>query len=114
MNGILQPFLRRDDDVTVCYIDKVMIATKGTREDHHEYVRIIMQVLQDNVLVVEINKCEFDQQEVEFLGFLVSGEGLKMAPSRSAVIKQWPIPKTQNEVQIILGLWNSYQRFIKG
>jgi hypothetical protein len=33
MNGILQPFLGRDDDVTVCYIDNVMIATKGTKED---------------------------------------------------------------------------------
>jgi hypothetical protein len=64
--------------------------------------------------VVEIDKCECDQEEVEFLGFLISGEGLKMAPSRSIAITNWPIPKTQKEVQIILGLWNFYQRFIKG
>jgi hypothetical protein len=41
---------------------------------------------------------------VEFLGFLVSGEGLKMAPSRRIAITSWPIPKTQKEVQIILAL----------
>jgi hypothetical protein len=35
MNGILQPFLGRDDDVTVCYIDDVMIGTKGTTKEHH-------------------------------------------------------------------------------
>jgi hypothetical protein len=91
-----------------------MIATKETKKEHHEYVGKMLQVLQDHELVVEIDKCEFDQQEVEFLGFLVSGEGFKMAPSRSIAITNWPIPKTQKEVQIILGLWNFYQRFIKG
>jgi hypothetical protein len=60
MNGILQPFLGRDDNVTVCYIDDVMIATKGTKKEYHEYVGKILQVLQDNELVVEIDKCEFD------------------------------------------------------
>jgi hypothetical protein len=104
MNGILQPFLGRDDNVTCCYVDNVMIATKGTKEEHHEYVGKILQVLQDNELIVEMDKCKFDQQEVEFLGFLVSGERLKMAPSRSIAITKWPILKTQNEVQIILGL----------
>jgi hypothetical protein len=82
MNGILQSFVGRDDKVTVCYIDDVMIATKGTKEEHHEYIGKILQVLQDNELVVEIDKYEFDQQEVEFLDFLIRGEGLKMAPSR--------------------------------
>jgi hypothetical protein len=98
MNGILQPFLGRDDNVTVCYIDDVMIATKGTKEEHHEYVGNVLQVLQDNELVVEIDNCEFDQQEVECLGVLVSGEGLNIAPSRSIAITNWPIPKTQKEV----------------
>jgi hypothetical protein len=51
---------------------------------------------------------------VEFLGFLVSGKGLEMAPSLTKAITQWPMPKTQKEVQIILGLWNFYRRFIKG
>jgi hypothetical protein len=37
-----------------------------------------------------------------------------MAPSRSIAITNWPIPKTQKKVQIILGLWNFYRRFIKG
>jgi hypothetical protein len=114
MNRILQPFLGRDDNITVCYIDDVMIATKGTKKEHHEYVGKILQVLQNNELVVEIDKCEFDQQEAEFLGFLVSEEGLKMAPSRCIAITNWPIPKAQKEVQIILGLWNFYRRFMNG
>jgi hypothetical protein len=108
INRILQHFLGRDNNVAVCYIDDVMIATKGTKEEHHEYIGKVLQVLHDNELVVEIDKCEFDQQEVEFLGFLVSGKGLKMAPIRSIAITNWPIPKTQNEVQIILELWNFY------
>jgi hypothetical protein len=64
--------------------------------------------------VVEIDKCNFDQKEVEFLGFLLSGDGLKMVPSRSKAITKWSIPTTQQENQKILGLGNFYQRFIKG
>jgi hypothetical protein len=59
----------------------VLIAMKGTKEEHHEYVGKILQVLQDNELVVEIDKWNFDQPAVKFLGFLGSGEGLQMAPS---------------------------------
>jgi hypothetical protein len=73
----------------------------------------ILQGLQANEIVVKINKCEFDQQEVECLGFLISSEGLKMAPSRSAAIAIWPIPGTQKIVQIISGVWIFYQRLIK-
>jgi hypothetical protein len=81
MNGILQPFLSQNNDITVCYIDDILIASNGTKEEHHKDVGNILHVLQDNKLVVEIDKCNFDQKEVEFFGFLVSGEWLKMAPS---------------------------------
>jgi hypothetical protein len=63
MNEIQQPFLGHHKDVTVCNIDDVLIATKGTKEEHHEHVGKILQVLQDNKLVVEIDKCQFDQQK---------------------------------------------------
>jgi hypothetical protein len=61
MNGILQLFLGKDDNVTVCYIDDVTITTKGTKKKHHEYVGKMLQVLQEKELVVKIDKCEFDQ-----------------------------------------------------
>jgi hypothetical protein len=48
MNGISQLFWGKDDNVTVCYIDDVMIATKGTKEEHHECVEKKLQVLQYN------------------------------------------------------------------
>jgi hypothetical protein len=83
-----------------------MVATKGTKEELYEYEGKILQVLQSNELEVKIDKCQFDQQEVEFLGFLLSRKDLKMAPSRSEALRKWPIPKTEKEVQIILGLWN--------
>ena len=62
MNGILQPFLGHHDNVTVCYIDDVLITAMGTKEEPHQYVGKILQVLQENKLVVEIDKCEFDKK----------------------------------------------------
>jgi hypothetical protein len=59
MNRILQLFLSRDDNVTVCYFDDVMIATKSTNDQHYAYVGRILPVLQANKLVVKIDMYKF-------------------------------------------------------
>jgi len=41
-------------------------------------------------MCVEINKCIFDAKEVPFLGFIVSGTGLKMVPKKAKAIVDWP------------------------
>jgi hypothetical protein len=70
----------------VCYINNVLIATKETKEQFHEYIGKILKVPQNHELVVEIDKCNFNQKDVEFLSLLVSGQGLKMVPSEYKAI----------------------------
>jgi hypothetical protein len=62
---------------------------------------------------VEIDKCQFDRQQVPFLGFLVSSRGIEMDPDKAKAIVNWPRPTTVKEVQQLLGLWNFYRRFIQ-
>jgi hypothetical protein len=53
----------------------------------------VRQTLIDHGLAAEIAKCEFEKEEVEFLGYIVSGKGVRMAASRSQVIQDWKAPK---------------------
>jgi hypothetical protein len=64
--------------------------------------------------VVEIEKFSVNQKEENFLGFLVSGRRLIMAPGKCEAMTTLPIPTIQKEVQIFLGLWNFILGFIKG
>jgi hypothetical protein len=106
-----------DDDggmVVVAYIDDILIATKGSLKKHHRQVSKVFQLLMDNHMCVEIDKCIFDAKEVPFLGFLVSGSGLKMDLDKVKIIVDWPRPTNIKEVQQLLGLWNLYRRFVPG
>ncbi len=102
-------------DVMVVYIDDLMIFTKTN--DIHEHERIVKKVLQrleDNDLFAKPEKCTFSVQEVEFLGMIVSRDGIKMDDAKVQAIKEWPIPKNVRGVRSFLGLANFYRRFIEG
>jgi hypothetical protein len=55
--------------VVVAYIDNILIATKGSLEKHHKAVSKVFQLLMDNHMCIEIDKCIFDASETSFLGF---------------------------------------------
>jgi hypothetical protein len=104
-----------DDDqgmVVVAYIDDISIATKGSFAKHHRKVSSVFQVLMDNHMCIEIDKCVFDVTETLFLGFMVSGSGLRMDPGKARAIVDWLGPTSSKELQQLLGMWNFYQRFI--
>jgi hypothetical protein len=98
--------------VGVAYIDDILIATKASLQKHRKQVSKIFQLLMDNHMCIEIDKCVFDVSETPFLGFIVSGKGLTMDPEKVKAIVDWPRPTSRKEVQQFLGLWNFYRRFI--
>ena len=58
--------------VVVVYIDDILIATNGSLQKHHQQVSKVFQLLMDNNMCLEIDKCIFDAREVPFLGLMVS------------------------------------------
>ena len=99
----------------VIYIDDLMIYTKTDNiQEHERIVKKVLKHLEEHDLFVKPEKCTFSVQEVEFLGMIVSREGIKMDDSKVKAIKEWPTPKTVRGVWSFLGLANFYQRFIKG
>ncbi|CEH18636.1 retrotransposon nucleocapsid protein [Ceraceosorus bombacis] len=99
-------------DITVLiYLDDILIyMAKGV--DHDAVVREVLKRLQQYRLFAKASKCEFDVEEVEYLGFLASTKGVRMDLKRVQTICDWPAPKNVHELQVFLGYANYYRRFI--
>ena len=60
------------------------------------------------------SKCEFHKKEMEYLGYIISKEGIKADPVKTQAIWDWTTPKTKKEIQCFLGFCNFYRQFIEG
>ena len=72
----------------------------------------MLERLRNYQLYVNLKKCRFATTEVEFLGFIVSTEEVRMNEERVRTIKEWLKSTTYRELQVFLGFVNFYRRFI--
>ena len=109
MNDVLGEFIDRG---VVVYLDDILIYSRN-EEEHEELVSKVLQRLMDHGLAATIDKCFFHVREVEFLGYVISPKGIKMADRSIQAIKDWAVPKSVKDVQSFIGFANFYRRFIK-
>ncbi|MBW0499006.1 hypothetical protein O181_038721 [Austropuccinia psidii MF-1] len=109
VNDIFSDFL---DLFVVVYLDDIMVFSKS-EEEHGKHVASFLQRLSDNNLFSKASKCVFHASSVEYLGYVVSSDGLKMNSSKVQQILNWPQPKNIKALQSFLGFDNFYHCFIK-
>src|SRR6266487_4175760 len=98
-------------DVTcVVYLDDILIFSEDVGA-HTAAVCEVLDRLRTHKLYANINKCVFFTDEVEYLGFIISPQGIRMDPTRIDTITDWPLPALFREVQMFLGFANFYRRF---
>jgi len=101
-------------DVCVVYIDDLMIFTNTDNQEKHDGIMLeVLKCLRDSDLFVKPEKCRFRITKVDFLGMIVSRDGIKMDPEKVNAILKWPEPTNVKQVQAFLGLGNFYRCFIK-
>ena len=61
----------------------------------------------------QLDKCEFFKSNVEFLGFIISEQGVKSNPNKVEAINNFPMPKTLKDLKSFLGMSGYYRRFVK-
>ncbi|KAB5587753.1 Retrotransposable element Tf2 [Ceratobasidium theobromae] len=109
MNDILRDLL---DVCVVAYLDDILIYTKDGREVHIEQVKEVLSRLRKHHLYCQLEKCSFIVPEVDYLGLIASGEGVRVDPAKVTQAVDWPKPKNVKNVQEFLGFVNFYRRFI--
>ncbi|MBW0518659.1 hypothetical protein O181_058374 [Austropuccinia psidii MF-1] len=109
VNEIFSDFM---DICVVVYLDNIMVFSSSDKE-HVKEVASVLQRLRDHNLFAKASKCISHASSVEYLGYVVSSDGLKMESSKVPQILNWPQPKDIKALQSFLGLANFYCCFIK-
>lgn len=109
MNDIFREELNK---FVICYLDDLLIYSANVSE-HEHHVKTVLERLRTNSLYAKLEKCEFDKSEVEFLGYVISGNGISMAADKVQTILSWTTPTSVRDVQSFLGFCNFYRKFIK-
>ncbi|GAA5883779.1 hypothetical protein JCM16303_002367 [Sporobolomyces ruberrimus] len=95
----------------VVYLDDILVYSANA-EIHEVHLREVLKDLLAAELYAKIDKCEFFESEVDFLGYLVGADSLRMDPSKLSTISDWPTPTNVKQVQQFLGFANFYRRFV--
>ena len=93
---------------SIIYLDDIIIFSK-TPGEHLKRLRSVFKKLDETGLRLKPSKCEFFRPQLEYLGHVVSKEGIETNPKKIAAIVNWPRPMTVTQVQSFLGFCNYYQ-----
>jgi len=110
MDHILHDLL---DEGVVVYIDDILIYSQ-TQKEHEILVKEVLAPLDKAGLGVNLRKSYFHTLVIEFLGYIISADGIKMTKRKVQEVQNWPLPRKVKDIQEFLGFANFYRRFIKG
>lgn len=99
------------DRFVVVYLDDIVIYSESL-VDHLSHLRDVLSRLRKHKLYVKMEKCEFAQQEIRFLGHVISKGHCKMDRRKVQAILDWTPPTKVSELRSFLGLANYYRKFI--
>jgi hypothetical protein len=83
-------------------------------DEHKQHLKQVFEILREYNLYAKLSKCDFFTSRVEFLGHVISDEGISIDPKKVTAVAEWPVPKDKTEVRSFLGVASYYRRFVKG
>ena len=100
------------DVFVIVYLNDILIYTKDAGQAHVNAVHRVLNELRKHSLFANLKKCCFHKDEVRFLGYVVSAQGVRKEEERIEAVKNWPEPKLMRDIQVFLGFANFYWCFI--
>jgi hypothetical protein len=108
MNDLLMPFLRK---FALVFFDDILVYSP-TWDTHLDHLKQVLQALSDHQFFAKISKCQFGVTSVEYLGHIISADGVRADPSKLQAMVEWPVPKNITALRAFLGLTGFYRRFV--
>jgi hypothetical protein len=109
MNEIFKDFLWK---FILVFFDDILIYSKDM-SDHVLHLGTALSILRQHKLAAKMSKCVFGVSHVEYLGHVISAQGVATDPSKITAIAEWATPTTVTQLRSFLGLAGYYRRFIK-
>ena len=82
-------------------------------EDHASHLKIVLWTLKDKELYAKFSKFEFWLKSVDFLGHIVSSDGIKVNTQKLKAVESWPSSTAPTNIQSYLGLVCYYRRVVE-
>ena len=96
----------------LCYIDDILVFSPNL-ETHLQHLQEVFQRLRQANLTLKPSKCNFGVNQVQFLGHVLSENGVAVDPRNTDKVQNFPVPITQKQLRGFFGLCNYYCRFVK-
>jgi hypothetical protein len=108
MNAIFAAHMRR---FVLIFMDGILVFSKSM-EDHIAHLKIVFQALLEHKLFIKFSKCTFAQQQISYLGHIISSKGVSTDPTRTSTTLNWHVPQNFIELKGFLGLIGYYRKFV--
>lgn len=109
MNVTLSPLLRK---CVLVFFDDILIYS-ATFEEHVQHIRQVLTLLWQDKWYVKISKCTFAQQQISYLGHIISDKGVATDPKKVEAIVTWAIPENVKQLRSFLGLAGYYRKYVR-
>lgn len=109
MNSILRDYINK---ICVVYLDDILIFS-ASLEEHLTNLKKIFHCLRKAGLKIQIDKCNFLSKETEYLGHILTPEGVKPNPKKIQIIQNLKLPTTEKQIKSFLGITGYYRKFVK-
>ena len=110
MNLMFKLFFKYLDSCFVFWIEDLLIYNQ-TEEEHLKHLELVFEKHREAGIKLKMSKCELFKKEIEYLGHLVSGQGI--SPMKQKIKAMTNLAPTTNitEAQHVFGLKGCYRKF---
>ena len=94
------------------FLDDVIVFSE-TVEQHLERLKIVFEKLSAAGLKLKPEKCHFLQKRVEYLGHIISEDGISASDKKVAAVRNWPTPRNRDDLRRFLGFCGYMRKFVR-
>ncbi|KAM6589963.1 hypothetical protein CsatA_012568 [Cannabis sativa] len=109
MNALFKPWLR---DCVLVFFDDILVYSPD-EVTHLQHLELVLQTLLQHQFFANRKKCSFGQRRIEYLGHVVSGQGVAVDDTKIKAMLEWPLPTSIKALRGFLGLTGYYRKFVK-